>query len=102
MPALTSFQDKFVFNTASEGTDTITDFDVRQGDIIQINLSSFGSVSLDQFIYSQNRGFLYFDADVSDPNNSYTALAILENRPADFSTDNISLVGSIDTIAVMI
>lgn len=78
--------DRFVFNSPSEGVDTITDFDEFGGDRIAVSAAGFGAGliagNLDfnqftlgaaatdpnqRFIYGINDGNLFFDADGSGP-----------------------------------
>ncbi|AOX01713.1 hypothetical protein BJP34_21745 [Moorena producens PAL-8-15-08-1] len=68
--------DTFVFNSLSEGVDTITDFDATEGDVIQITRNGFGITSdnLDGFTYDETTGALSFEG---------TQIATLEN-PVDF------------------
>ena len=53
--------DNFVFNSLSEGIDTITDFNRVEDDKIQINSSSFGATSHSQFTFEANTGALSFN-----------------------------------------
>lgn len=68
--------DKFVFNSLSEGIDTIKDFSWAQGDTIQILGSSFGATSTSQFSFDQTTGGLFFKAQ---------QFATIENKPLGFS-----------------
>ncbi|UKP00491.1 calcium-binding protein [Nostoc sp. UHCC 0870] len=68
--------DKFVFNSKFEGVDTIKDFSWGEGDKICLG-SSFGATSTNQISYNSLTGALSFQG---------TVFAILENKPAAFST----------------
>lgn len=50
--------DRFVFNSASQGVDSIIDF--RVGDRIVIN-RSFGATSLNQFTLDPTNGAIFFE-----------------------------------------
>ena len=90
-------KDTFIFNSALEGVDTITDFSQLEKDTIQIVSSGFGgrlakgpitssqfvlgtsSVSADsRFIYDQSKGSLSFDSDGTGADPA-TQIAILSN-----------------------
>jgi Ca2+-binding RTX toxin-like protein len=58
--------DTFVFESSSEGIDTITDFNYSEGDKIQISKVGFGATSTNQFSYNSGTGALLFDASSSD------------------------------------
>jgi Ca2+-binding RTX toxin-like protein len=58
--------DTFVFESSSEGIDTITDFNYSEGDKIQISKVGFGATSTNQFSYNSSTGALLFDASSSD------------------------------------
>lgn len=68
--------DFFYFNSIFEGIDTILDFSSQEGDVILIGFD-FGATSNDQFSYNPETGGLFFLEN---------QLAILDNKPADFST----------------
>jgi Ca2+-binding RTX toxin-like protein len=53
--------DRFIFNSLTEGVDTITDFSVAQGDKIQISLSGFGATSSSQFSFNATTRALSFN-----------------------------------------
>ena len=52
--------DTFVFNSLSEGIDTITDFNLTEGDQILIT-ADFGATSVDQFSFDSVTGALSFE-----------------------------------------
>ncbi|NJL64051.1 MAG: calcium-binding protein [Methylacidiphilales bacterium] len=58
--------DTFVFESFSEGIDTIADFNYSEGDKIQISKVGFGATSTNQFSYNSSTGALLFDASSSD------------------------------------
>jgi Ca2+-binding RTX toxin-like protein len=100
--------DKFVFNSSTEGTDTITDFSTTV-DIINVKASGFaggltpgvlpntkfvlGSSALDtntRFIYNQPTGALWFD---SDGTGSVAPLQIATlSNPANLSSNQIVVI----------
>lgn len=55
--------DIFVFDTSSEGVDTITDFSAAQGDKIQVSALGFGITAgdLSRFSFDNTTGALFFD-----------------------------------------
>lgn len=53
--------DKFVFNSLAERNDIITDFNMQEGDKIQINGSGFGATSTSQFTFNSATGGLSFN-----------------------------------------
>jgi Ca2+-binding RTX toxin-like protein len=75
--------DRFTFQSPSDGVDIIEDFNVIEGDLIQIGLD-FGASSTDQFSYDAASGELSFND---------TLFAVLNNQPEDFSTDLIQIAG---------
>lgn len=64
--------DTFVFKSATEGVDTIEDFDRQQGDKILLDVSA----QADQFNYNAQTGEISFDNQV---------FVTLANTPADFT-----------------
>ncbi|MBD2194384.1 cadherin-like domain-containing protein [Calothrix anomala] len=68
--------DFFVFNSLSEGIDTIQDFNVTEGDSIAILL---GTASLNDFSYNDTTGGLFYQG---------TQFATIDNKPVDFSVDS--------------
>ena len=82
--------DGFLFRSLSEGIDVITDFSIQQGDKIQIDLPSFGAISLTEFSYNSSTGGLFYDpAGAVGP----TQFATLGNKPAGFSVNlNVEFV----------
>ncbi len=77
--------DVFRFNTLSKDVDIITDFSWRQGDVIQIDASTFGATSKSQFSYDYHSGALSFNASPFDGIKPQT-FAVISNRPWGFST----------------
>lgn len=75
--------DGFTFQALSDGVDVIEDFNIAEGDFIQIGLN-FGASSTDQFSYEAANGELSFND---------TLLAVLNNQPEGFSTDLIQITG---------
>lgn len=53
-------EDTFIFNSLDGSVDTILDFDIAEGDRIQVSRSGFGASSRDDFRYDQNSGGLFF------------------------------------------
>ncbi len=78
--------DTFVFDALLGGTDTITDFNGTEGDMIQIDMSVYNVSSLSDLSFDSSTGELYIS-------NVPWAIAILED-PIGFelSSDNISFV----------
>ena len=74
--------DTFVFQSVSEGIDTITDFSMSQGDKIAIDKVGFGATSIYQFNYDSTTGYLSFQGQ---------HFATLSNKPSPFAVD-ITLV----------
>ena len=74
--------DTFVFNSADGSVDTIKDFDLTQGDRIEVSSAGFGSGN--GFDYDEATGNLFFNNE---------QLANLENKPA-FS----DLAGGLNTV----
>ena len=72
--------DKFIFYSWNEGTDTIKDFDWKEGDLIEIYQSGFGTGA--QFSYDNNNGNLFFDG--SDTVSGTYHIATLANTPSGF------------------
>lgn len=72
--------DTFVFNSLSEGVDTITDFDGTEGDIIEVNRDGFGitTAKINNFTHNSTTGALSFDG---------TQFATLTN-PVGFNVNN--------------
>lgn len=75
--------DGFIFQALSDGVDVVEDFNIAEGDFIQIGLNS-GASSTDQFSYDAASGELSFND---------TLLAVLNNQPEGFSTDLIQIAG---------
>ncbi|MGJ5630951.1 M10 family metallopeptidase C-terminal domain-containing protein [Nostoc sp. CALU 1950] len=88
--------DTFVFNGISEGIDTITDFNPLEGDKIQIDISQFGPISMDQFSYDRNTGDLYYKIfDFASPIFPFFKsqhLITLSNK-LDFKNSNFIISG---------
>ncbi|MGQ4649987.1 calcium-binding protein [Lyngbya aestuarii] len=55
--------DYFIFDSPTEGIDTITDFYFGEGDKIEISADGFGigTTEYNRFFYDSNTGALYFD-----------------------------------------
>ncbi|MFL9460920.1 MULTISPECIES: LamG-like jellyroll fold domain-containing protein [Scytonema] len=72
--------DTFVFNSLSEGIDTITDFDGTEGDLIAVSRDGFGisGAKVNNFTYNSTTGALSFDG---------TQFATLKN-PSSFNLSN--------------
>ncbi|WP_197480201.1 calcium-binding protein, partial [Anabaena sp. 4-3] len=70
-------QDTFVFDSLFQGVAIIKDFNVSEGDKIQIYEFIFGSSNVNDFSYDASTGNLFFQG---------TQFATLENQPIDFST----------------
>lgn len=101
-------RDKFQFNSFTEGVDTITDFSSRQDQIIinsagfsrnltkgrlnpdQFSLGSRPSDLDDRFIYNENKGLLFFDANGINPKGS-TLLARLPQN-TDLTNQDIIII----------
>ena len=84
--------DDFIFNSKYEGIDIIKDFNWGEGDEIMIDKVGFGAISNNQFSYNSLTGALSFDASLTD-GIAATTFAILDNKPAGFSTNlDITLV----------
>lgn len=101
--------DKFVFNTAlaASNIDTITDFTVAQGDVLQLDDAIFtalaGSITVasdafcsgadittaananDYLIYNTTTGAMYYDRDGSASTYAAVEFAILLNKPIDIT-----------------
>lgn len=75
--------DRFTFQSSSDGVDIIEDFNIGEGDFVEIGLN-FGASSTDQFNYDAASGELSFND---------TLLAVLNNQPEGFSTDLIQIAG---------
>jgi Ca2+-binding RTX toxin-like protein len=75
--------DTFVFKSATEGADTIEDFNQQEGDKIRFDAPA----KADQFKYNAQTGELSFDNQV---------FVTLANKPADFSIDNDLILQGID------
>ncbi|HEY9704214.1 MAG TPA: DUF4114 domain-containing protein, partial [Allocoleopsis sp.] len=73
--------DVFYFSSPTEGSDLILDFDVSQGDRIQVSASGFGVSSLDQFSFAN--GMLKFNG---------TDLALIQNHGTIYNTLNLANV----------
>ena len=101
--------DKFTFNSPTDGTDTISDFNAGEGDQIQVSASGFaerlavGNLSSsqftigssatdagDRFIYNSSTGGLFFDPD-GNGLQGQVQLAVLNSNPA-LSSSNIFVV----------
>jgi Ca2+-binding RTX toxin-like protein len=97
--------DRFVFNNPTEGLDTITDFNVSEGDAIVVSSAGFGGLTTiggtltaslfataengtAKFIYSG--GILSFDSNLANP-GGLVQLATLTNLPVIAAT-NIQVV----------
>jgi Ca2+-binding RTX toxin-like protein len=52
--------DKFIFNSFSEGIDTIKDYNFGQSDVIQVSKVGFGSTNSNDFFYNSSNGNLSF------------------------------------------
>ncbi|MCF4966081.1 hypothetical protein CV014_02710 [Nostoc sp. CMAA1605] len=72
-------QDKFVFNNVSEGVDIIKDFNISEGDKIQIYQVMFGTTDINNFSYDASTGSLFFEGN---------KFATLENLPTGFSPNS--------------
>ncbi len=72
--------DIFLFDS-TDGSDTIKDFSVDEGDLIQIDESVYNISSIDEVSFNSSTGELF----VTGYDN---AIAILENITTDFSIDN--------------
>ena len=75
--------DKFIFYSWNEGTDIIEDFDVKEGDIIEIYQRGFGIGA--KFSYDSSTGDLFFDG--SNTVTGTYQLATLENIPNGFDVN---------------
>ena len=69
--------DKFIFNSLSEGIDTIKDFQWTQNDKILVSKVGFGASSLNQFSYNSITGELFFQS---------SKFATITNNPVGFNT----------------
>ncbi|MBD2519505.1 calcium-binding protein [Nostoc sp. FACHB-973] len=70
--------DTFVFNSLSEGIDTIKDYTFSQGDIIQISKIGFGASSINDFSYNLSSGKLSFlNTEFAVIANKATSLSIV-------------------------
>ncbi|MEM7553924.1 MAG: calcium-binding protein [Cyanobacteria bacterium P01_A01_bin.84] len=88
--------DDFIFKYKNHGLDTIKDFKWTEGDKIVIDKSTFGATSNSQFLYNSSTGTLSFNPgngslDSLANENPITTFAIIENKPAGFST-NLDIV----------
>ncbi len=82
--------DTFAFDVLLGGTDTITDFNGTEGDMIEIDMSVYVFDSIDDLSYDSSTGELVLDSDGSAWD---LTLAILENPTGfELSSDYISLV----------
>ncbi|QSJ15967.1 calcium-binding protein [Nostoc sp. UHCC 0702] len=68
--------DTFVFNSLSEGIDTIKDYNFAEADIIQISKVGFGATSISDFSYNLSTGTLSF---------LNTEFAVIENSPSSLN-----------------
>ncbi|BAY78897.1 hypothetical protein NIES25_53760 (plasmid) [Nostoc linckia NIES-25] len=95
-----SGEDFFIFNSSSDGIDTITDFNTTD-DTIRVVKSGFSNELVvgtlledqfvlgtaakdasDRFIYDRAKGTLFFDADGIGANGKQVQIATLTNKPA--------------------
>jgi Ca2+-binding RTX toxin-like protein len=68
--------DKFIFNSFSEGLDTIKDYNFGQSDVIQVSKLGFGTTNSNDFFYDSSSGKLSFLGN---------QFAFLENLSSDVS-----------------
>ena len=92
--------DTFVFNSVTEGIDTITDFTQTQGDKILLT-SDFGATSVDQFSFDSATGALSFEGtqfaileDVTSV-NLISAFIIQQSFTIEESAAIASVIGSV-------
>jgi Ca2+-binding RTX toxin-like protein len=76
--------DRFQFTSVTDGIDTIEDFNLAEGDKVEIVQAIFGATSASQFSYDRNSGALFYDASPTD-NIDAIQLGTIENKPVGFS-----------------
>lgn len=75
--------DKFIFYSWNEGTDIIEDFDIREGDVIEVYQRGFGVGA--KFSYDSSTGDLFFEG--SNTVTGTYQIATLENTPNGFDVN---------------
>jgi Ca2+-binding RTX toxin-like protein len=76
--------DRFQFTSVADGIDIIEDFNLAEGDKIEIIQTSFGATSASQFSYDRDSGVLFYDASPADDIDAIQ-LGTIENKPVGFS-----------------